>query len=334
MIRRRDDDAVDVLVVEDAAEVLDEPRLEGRHLLQPLVVDSLRRQVGVDVAQGFDLDAGQPREAALQRIALAANPDAGEDDPSFAPTILPLCAAAVWVLRSSGAPTSPTAAVPSLAPKSRREMVVIRGKYRPGRGAADWSLTLPPVRHRAWLVRAKQSLPPSPRRLCERATEIRFAVAPVAPQSPGAKLNVPSQPKSGPPRDDMPTLAWKCVNFPSRPRTCTGQFRSRTRGGNARRPCCCPVQASRYHVTVQCRKTGRGRMRPSRADWQAVETRGGERAEGSRLTAELGALFRDTKVSSPGKGGRRCHRRGDAHGWTRGQLASVGAPGGGQRAGA
>ena len=39
-----------------------------------------RRQVGVDVAQRLDLDVRQPREAALQRVALPADADAGEHD--------------------------------------------------------------------------------------------------------------------------------------------------------------------------------------------------------------------------------------------------------------
>ena len=80
VIRRRDDDGVDVLVVEHAAEVLHEPRLERRHIGQPRVVDPLRNDVGVDVAERLDLDIRQLREAALERVALAADADAGEHD--------------------------------------------------------------------------------------------------------------------------------------------------------------------------------------------------------------------------------------------------------------
>ena len=42
-------------------------------VLQPFVVDSRRRQVRVDVAEGLDLDVLQLGEAALQGVALAAD---------------------------------------------------------------------------------------------------------------------------------------------------------------------------------------------------------------------------------------------------------------------
>ena len=59
VIRRGDDDGVDVLVVEHAAHVLDEVRLEGRDAGELLVVDARRLEVGVDVAQRLDLDVLQ-----------------------------------------------------------------------------------------------------------------------------------------------------------------------------------------------------------------------------------------------------------------------------------
>jgi hypothetical protein len=80
VVRRRDDDGVHVLVVHHPPEVLDEVRLEGRDVGQTLVVDPRRREVRVDVAERLDLDVRQPREAALERVALAANADARRDD--------------------------------------------------------------------------------------------------------------------------------------------------------------------------------------------------------------------------------------------------------------
>ena len=80
VIGRGDHDRIDVLVVERAAQVLHEPGLERRHVLQPLVVDARRCQVGVRIAQRLDVDVVEPREAALQRVALAANADAREHD--------------------------------------------------------------------------------------------------------------------------------------------------------------------------------------------------------------------------------------------------------------
>ena len=80
VIRRRDDDGIDILVVEHAPEILDEPGLERRDIGQPRVVDPLRNDVRVDVAECLDFDVGQRREATLQRVALAADADAGEHD--------------------------------------------------------------------------------------------------------------------------------------------------------------------------------------------------------------------------------------------------------------
>ena len=81
VIGDRDDDRVDVLVVERAAEVLDESGLERRDLREHLlVVDARFGEVRVDVAQRLDLDVLQLREASLERIALSANADAGRDD--------------------------------------------------------------------------------------------------------------------------------------------------------------------------------------------------------------------------------------------------------------
>ena len=56
VVRRRDDDGIDVLVVEGASKVLHEPGLERGDILQALVVDARRREVGVDVAERLDLD--------------------------------------------------------------------------------------------------------------------------------------------------------------------------------------------------------------------------------------------------------------------------------------
>src|SRR4029453_10347087 len=67
---------VDVLVVHHAPQILNETGLERGDILQTLVVDPLRRQVRVDVAERFDLDVLEPGEATLQRVALAADPDA------------------------------------------------------------------------------------------------------------------------------------------------------------------------------------------------------------------------------------------------------------------
>ena len=79
VIGRGDDDGVDVLVVEDAAQVLHELRLERRHVREPRVVDALGREVRVDVAERLDLDVGEAREPALERVALPANADVGDD---------------------------------------------------------------------------------------------------------------------------------------------------------------------------------------------------------------------------------------------------------------
>ena len=80
MIGGRDDDGVDILVVEHLAHVLDEVGLVGRDVRQARVVDAFRRQIGVDVAQGLDGDVRQLRKAALDGVALSANADAGHDD--------------------------------------------------------------------------------------------------------------------------------------------------------------------------------------------------------------------------------------------------------------
>ena len=80
MIGRGDDDGVDVLVVDHAPQILDEAGLERRHVRQARVVDALRRQVRVDVAERLDLDVREPREPALERVALPADADAGGDD--------------------------------------------------------------------------------------------------------------------------------------------------------------------------------------------------------------------------------------------------------------
>ena len=78
VVRRRDDHAVDVLVLEHAAHVLHEVRLEGGDVLQARIVDALGGEVAVDVAEGLDLDVLQLREPALERVALAADADARE----------------------------------------------------------------------------------------------------------------------------------------------------------------------------------------------------------------------------------------------------------------
>ena len=126
VVGRGDDDGVDVLVVEHAPQILDEARLEGGDVLQARVVDPLRRQVRVDVAERLDLDVLEPREAALQRVALAADADAGGDD-----AIVGAEDAAADVRRrlqararpkSSPPAAMPAAAAPTRVANSRREM--------------------------------------------------------------------------------------------------------------------------------------------------------------------------------------------------------------------
>src|SRR5690606_29478007 len=80
-----DDDAVDVLVLEHLPVVLLEAGPERGDVLQALVVDALGGEVRVDVTEGLDLDVLQPREAALERVALAADADAGKDQPVVGP---------------------------------------------------------------------------------------------------------------------------------------------------------------------------------------------------------------------------------------------------------
>ena len=80
VIRRGDDDGVDLLVFEDAAHVLDESGLVVGDAGQARVVDALRGQVRVDVAERLHRDVRQLREAALDRVALTADADAGHDD--------------------------------------------------------------------------------------------------------------------------------------------------------------------------------------------------------------------------------------------------------------
>ena len=123
MVRRGDDDGVDVLVVEHAAQVLHEARLERGNVLQPRVVDALGREVGVDVAERLDLDVLQLREAALQGVALTADADAGDHHLAVGAEH-----AAAHVRRRLGPgpknspPTTPAAAAPIRDVKSRREM--------------------------------------------------------------------------------------------------------------------------------------------------------------------------------------------------------------------
>ena len=69
-----------VLVFEDAAHVLDESGLVVGDAGQARVVDALRGQVRVDVAERLHRDVRQLREAALDRVALTADADAGHDD--------------------------------------------------------------------------------------------------------------------------------------------------------------------------------------------------------------------------------------------------------------
>ena len=80
MIRRGDDDGVDVLVVHDPPQVLDEPRLERGDILEPRVVDAFGRQVRVHVAEGLDLDVRELGEPALDGVPLTVDPDAGDHD--------------------------------------------------------------------------------------------------------------------------------------------------------------------------------------------------------------------------------------------------------------
>ncbi len=89
VIWRCDDDRVDVLVVEDPPEILDEAGLERGHVCQLLVVDPRGGQVRVDVAESLDLHVRKSSEPALQRIALAADADAGQDHAIVGPDHTP-----------------------------------------------------------------------------------------------------------------------------------------------------------------------------------------------------------------------------------------------------
>src|SRR5437764_9750888 len=80
VIRRRDDDGVDILVVEHASEILRLSTFERDDVAQSRVVDPLWREIRIDVAERLDLDVLEPREAALQRVALPADAYAGRDD--------------------------------------------------------------------------------------------------------------------------------------------------------------------------------------------------------------------------------------------------------------
>src|SRR5262249_52042756 len=78
VVRHRDHDPVDVLVVEHATQVLHVTGLEGGDVGKLGIVGAAGEQVRVDVAQRLDLDVGQRREPALERVALAADADAGQ----------------------------------------------------------------------------------------------------------------------------------------------------------------------------------------------------------------------------------------------------------------
>ena len=64
----------------DPAQILREPGFERRDVFEALVVDALRREVAVGIDQRLDFDVGQPREATLERVPLAANADARQHD--------------------------------------------------------------------------------------------------------------------------------------------------------------------------------------------------------------------------------------------------------------
>ena len=73
-----DEHRVHVLVVEHAPQVLHRARLECGDVGELGVVHAAREQVGVDVAQGLDLDVLEGGEAALERVALSADADVGQ----------------------------------------------------------------------------------------------------------------------------------------------------------------------------------------------------------------------------------------------------------------
>ena len=80
VVRGGDHDGVDVLVVEDAAKILNEVGLKVGTSDRRVVVDALSREVSVDVAKGLDLDVRELREPPFERVALAADADAREHD--------------------------------------------------------------------------------------------------------------------------------------------------------------------------------------------------------------------------------------------------------------
>ena len=124
VIRNRDDDGVDVLVVEDAPQVLHVARLERRDILQRRVVGARGEQVLVDVAERLDLDVLELGEALLQRVALSVDADAGGHDFVVgAEHAAPDEGAAPTRVPNSSAPTAaPATATPRRDVKSRRVM--------------------------------------------------------------------------------------------------------------------------------------------------------------------------------------------------------------------
>ena len=80
VVGRGDDDRVDVLVVEDAAQVTLVAGPESRDVLELRVLRARGEQVLVDVAERLDLHVGQAGEAPLQGVPLSADADARHDD--------------------------------------------------------------------------------------------------------------------------------------------------------------------------------------------------------------------------------------------------------------
>ena len=97
--------------------------LEGRDVLQALVVDPRRREVRVDVAERLDLDVLELREAALQGVALTADADLADHDAIVGAEDRGRAGRGRAAARAPGGSpptTMPAAAAPTRVAKSRR----------------------------------------------------------------------------------------------------------------------------------------------------------------------------------------------------------------------
>ena len=89
VVRRRDHDGVDVLVVEHPPQILNEPGLERRHVRQFLVVDLDASRFASMSHNVLICSIRQPRETLLQRVALTPTPMLAVMTRSFAPSTAP-----------------------------------------------------------------------------------------------------------------------------------------------------------------------------------------------------------------------------------------------------